>query len=108
MNNLPPSVLEALMQCVLKETSAAWLSINSEGILTDMGGELTTFGLGNIEKGMLPEKLEQKYLARRVTKELVATLRKAGIEKIMLRKSGLLDRVFGKDVVDPQTGEILI
>ncbi len=61
-----------------------------------------------IEKGMLPEKDEKAFLGKRVTKELLAQIRKLSIEKLLLRKTTLLSRVFGHDVIDPETGEILV
>ena len=61
-----------------------------------------------IEKGMLPEKDEKAFIGKRVTKDIIAAFDKAGIDKLTLRKTSLLNRVFGKDVIDPETGEILI
>jgi len=61
-----------------------------------------------IEKGMLPEKDEKPFLGTRVTKDTVTRLTKAGIEELVVRKTALLSRVFAKDVIDPETGEILV
>jgi DNA-directed RNA polymerase subunit beta len=61
-----------------------------------------------IEKDMLPEKLEKSFLGKRVTKELLAALVKEGIERLALRKASMLNRVLGKDLVDPETGEIIL
>ena len=61
-----------------------------------------------IEKGMLPEKEEKAFLANRVTKDIISRLAKAGIDKLIMRKAALLNRVFAKDVVDTDTGEILV
>ncbi len=61
-----------------------------------------------IEKGMLPEKEEKVFLGNRVTKDIISRLAKAGIEKLVLRKNSLLNRVFAKDVIDSETGEILV
>lgn len=61
-----------------------------------------------IEKGMLPEKYEKKFLGRRLTKDIIRELKSAKIDRILLRKSSLLNRVFGKDLVDPETGEVLV
>jgi DNA-directed RNA polymerase subunit beta len=60
-----------------------------------------------LEKGMLPEKLAQEFLGSRVTEALVTRLKKAGVDKIDLKKSSLINRIFGTDVIDPETGEIL-
>lgn len=61
-----------------------------------------------IEKGMLPEDVEKAYLGKRVTKSVLEKLRKADITQLLLRKASLLNRVFGKDIIDPDTGEILV
>jgi len=60
-----------------------------------------------VERGMLPEKQEKEYLGKRITKDIIAKMRKAGIKKVALKKVNLLNRVFGSDVVDPASGEIL-
>ena len=61
-----------------------------------------------IEKEMLPEKEEKAFLGNRVTKDIITRLGKAGIDKLVLRKASLLNRVFASDVIDPETGEILV
>lgn len=61
-----------------------------------------------LEKGMLPERLDKALLGKRVTKEVISRLHKEGIEYLALRKASLLNRVFGRDVVDPITGEVLV
>lgn len=61
-----------------------------------------------IEKGMLPEKEEKAFLGNRVTKDILSRLAKAGIDKLMVKKNSLLNRVFAQDVIDPDTGEILV
>ena len=61
-----------------------------------------------IEKGMLPEKEEKKFLGKRVSREIVNSLKNAGIERVILRDASLLNRVFGKGVIDSDTGEVLI
>ncbi|MFC1842134.1 DNA-directed RNA polymerase subunit beta [Candidatus Dependentiae bacterium] len=61
-----------------------------------------------IEKGVLPEKLEKKFLGRRVTKDIIAKLKKANVDRLIVRSVSLVNRVLGKDLVDPQTGEILL
>ena len=61
-----------------------------------------------IEKGMLPEKEEKAFLGNRVTKDILSRFAKAGIDKLSLRKTALLNRVFAQDVIDPETGEILV
>src|SRR5579863_8634110 len=61
-----------------------------------------------IEKGMVPADQEEGFVGRRVTKELLAKFKKADIKAITLRPESLVGRVFAKDVVDPETGEVLI
>jgi DNA-directed RNA polymerase subunit beta len=61
-----------------------------------------------IEKGMVPADQEEGFVGRRVTKELLAKFKKAGIKAITLRQESLVGRVFAKDVVDPETGEVLV
>ena len=61
-----------------------------------------------IEKGMVPADEEEGFVGRRVTKELLAKFKKAGIKSITLKPESLVGRVFAKDVVDSETGEVLI
>jgi DNA-directed RNA polymerase subunit beta len=61
-----------------------------------------------IEKGMLPESYDKEYLGRRLDKVMVAALKKDGVQKLMQRQAGLLGRFFVEDVIDLETGEILI
>ena len=61
-----------------------------------------------LERGMLPEKKEKTFIGKRVTKEIITKLKKAGITQLDLKKTSLLNRVFGKDVIDESTGEILV
>lgn len=60
-----------------------------------------------IEPGMLPENKEKDFIGKRITKEVVQKLKKAGIDRLDLRKAVLINKVFGKDVIDTQTGEII-
>ncbi len=61
-----------------------------------------------IEKGMVPEKYEKNFAGQRVTKDMLAKLRKVDIKQLTLKNQNLISRAFGKDVVDPDTGEIVI
>lgn len=61
-----------------------------------------------IERDMLPAKLEESFLGKRITNELLNKLKDADVKKLSLRKSSLVNRVFGRDVIDPQTGEVLV
>lgn len=62
-----------------------------------------------IESGMLAMlKTEDDYIGKRLTKDLINKLLKAGVDKLFLKKTGLINRVFGSDVIDPETGEVII
>ena len=61
-----------------------------------------------VEKGMVPADQEEDFAGRRVTKELLAKFKKAGIKTLTLKPDSLIGRVFAKDVIDPETGEVLI
>lgn len=61
-----------------------------------------------IEKGMTDLKDEEAYVGKRVTKEILARLKKAGVDRLILKKSNLVNRIVGADVIDPETGEILV
>lgn len=61
-----------------------------------------------LEKGMLPEKDEKGFIGIRVTRETLSQLGKLGIKKLLVRTPSLLGRVLGKDLVDSETGEVLI
>ncbi|MBA3751551.1 DNA-directed RNA polymerase subunit beta [Candidatus Dependentiae bacterium] len=68
-----------------------------------------TLGSIRIESGMLPTfKDEASLVGKRITKDIIERLKKAGIDRLLLRKTSLLNRVFGNDVIDPETGEIII
>lgn len=60
------------------------------------------------EKGMTDLADEESYIGKRITRELMSRLEKAGVDRLILRKASLLNRTFGTDVVDPETGEILV
>jgi len=61
-----------------------------------------------IEKGMLSEKDEKSFLGQRISKETISQLHKAGVDKLSVKQPTLLSRVFAKDLIDPDTGEILV
>lgn len=61
-----------------------------------------------LEKGMLDIKDEAQYVGRRINHELLAKLKKLGVASLMLRKTSLINRSVGSDIIDPQTGEILL
>jgi DNA-directed RNA polymerase subunit beta len=61
-----------------------------------------------IEKGMLPADKEKLYLGKRITKDVIERLQKAHIQRLSLREANVLNRLMGKDLIDPHTGEVLI
>lgn len=61
-----------------------------------------------IEKGMLPEKHESQFVGRRINEEIIKKLHDLGIKKLQLKKSSILNRVVGKEIIDPDTGEIIV
>ncbi|HLW72591.1 MAG TPA: DNA-directed RNA polymerase subunit beta [Candidatus Babeliales bacterium] len=61
-----------------------------------------------VEKGMVPVEDEEDFVGRRVTKDLLAKFKKAGIKALILKPESLVGRVFAKDVIDTETGEVLI
>ncbi len=62
-----------------------------------------------IVSGMISDyKDEKELVGKRITKDILNTLMKNKLDRIYLGKTTLLNRVFGADVVDPDTGEIII
>jgi DNA-directed RNA polymerase subunit beta len=60
-----------------------------------------------IEEGMLPEKLNSEFVGRRVDNELIAQLKSKKVGELNLDKSHLMGRILARDIVSPETGEIL-
>lgn len=70
--------------------------------------ELNEAFLGQrLEKGMVPE-IEEAFIGKRITAEFLALLKAKGVKRLILKRSHILSRVAGKDVLDPATGEILL
>lgn len=70
--------------------------------------ELNDSFLGQrLEKGMVPDN-EEEFIGKRITTELLNALKKKGIKRLALKRSHLVGRVVGKDVVDSVTGEVLL
>lgn len=67
----------------------------------------TLLGL-RLEKGMLDVKDEASFIGKRITRELLTKLEKVGTKRLILRKSQLINRIVGTDIIDVDTGEILI
>lgn len=61
-----------------------------------------------LEKGMIPEELDATLLGKRITKDILQILKKAKLTQLPIKKASLINRVVGTDVIDPETGEILI
>jgi len=61
-----------------------------------------------LEKGMVPEDQERLFVGRRVTRDVLNKLTEEGIRHIKFKKTSLLNRIVGKDIIDPETGEILV
>lgn len=60
-----------------------------------------------LDKDMLPSDIGQAFIGKRVTASILQKLREAGIKHIVLKKAHLMGRVFGENVVDPDTGELI-
>lgn len=62
-----------------------------------------------LEKGMLAMlKEEDSYVGKRINKDIIGRLHKHNIDKVILKKNNLLNRVFGSDVINSDTGEVII
>lgn len=61
-----------------------------------------------IEKEMLPSLLEEELLGQRITATLLDYLKKKKISALFLRDQSLLNRVLAQDLIDEETGEILL
>ncbi len=60
-----------------------------------------------LDADMLPENAPAGLVGSRVTKDIIKLLEKSDIEKLILQKSHLLNKVLAKDLIDPTTGEVL-
>ncbi|MFH1644294.1 MAG: DNA-directed RNA polymerase subunit beta [bacterium] len=63
-----------------------------------------------LESGALPTKTLEKEIGigRRFNKELISILKKKGINSLNVRTNSLINRILAEDIVDDETGEILI
>lgn len=61
-----------------------------------------------IEKGLLSEKDEKMLIGKRITAEILTKLKKAGIDRLLLKKQSLIGRSVGLDILDSKTGEIIV
>ena len=61
-----------------------------------------------LETGALPKNIEKKFvIGQRFTKSILEKLSKEGVKHLLVRKSGLINRILSKDIVDLETGEII-
>jgi len=62
-----------------------------------------------IERWMLPTQFakEKEYVGKRITSEIIEKLKKDKLERFILRKETLISRIFGNNVVNEKTGELL-
>jgi DNA-directed RNA polymerase subunit beta len=60
-----------------------------------------------IEKDMLDESIEKKYISKRLTAEVLVKLQAAGVDRLLLSKVKMLNRIIGADIIHPKTGEII-
>lgn len=69
---------------------------------------LDTFSYGiRIEKGMLPIEYEDEYINKKITKEILEELESKGINTLSVKKAFLINRIFGEDLFDSKTGELI-
>ena len=62
-----------------------------------------------LEAGSLPKEVESKFvIGKRLTKANVDKLLKDGIVDLQVRKSSLINRIIARDIIDAETGEVLI
>lgn len=61
-----------------------------------------------IEKGMLPADVSDTFIGKRITEDILKQLTKAGVSRLTLKDTALLNRVVGRDVVDAETGEVIL
>ncbi|MFH1254348.1 MAG: DNA-directed RNA polymerase subunit beta [bacterium] len=62
-----------------------------------------------LEADSIPKELEKQFsVGQRLTKSAIEKLIKSGVSSLIVRKNALINKVVAKDVVDKETGEILI
>jgi len=61
-----------------------------------------------VEKNMLPAAQEKKFLGRKVTPDMLKQLKAAKVKTVQVPQSYLLNKVVRADLVDSQTGEVLV
>ncbi|HBS48369.1 TPA: DNA-directed RNA polymerase subunit beta [Candidatus Dependentiae bacterium] len=62
-----------------------------------------------LEAGVLPKNVEKDFIiGKRISTEDLKKLQKHKIQSFSIRKSSLLNRVVGEDIVNPNTGEVIV
>lgn len=61
-----------------------------------------------LKPGMVDLPKDSPYLGKLITKETLVWLKKSGINHINIPEEQLINRVFAIDVVDPETGELVV
>lgn len=61
-----------------------------------------------IEKDMLPESIENGFVGRKFTLDIIKQLEAENLEAVNLPKSYLLNKVLRTDLIDASTGEVLV
>ncbi|MBY0353067.1 DNA-directed RNA polymerase subunit beta [Candidatus Babeliales bacterium] len=62
-----------------------------------------------LDADSLPKEIENQFtVGRRLTKAHVDKLLKEGVDTLIVRKNSLLNRIVAQDIIDTDTGEILV
>jgi len=61
-----------------------------------------------LEEGMIESSGAASLIGKKLTLPAIEQLKAAGVTRLLLRKEALLNRVVATDVVDAQTGEVLL
>jgi DNA-directed RNA polymerase subunit beta len=80
--------------------------VGEKGVFSRLVDE-SIIGL-RVEKDMLPEKLEAELVGLRITQDILNQLQKAKVKELRLGFAQLVNKVVARDIVDPETGEILV
>lgn len=67
----------------------------------------TSIGV-RFERGMTDLENEDVYAGKRITEDMIDRLKKQGVKRLFLRKNLLVNRIVGEDVIDSDTGEIIV
>ncbi|MBN2266997.1 MAG: DNA-directed RNA polymerase subunit beta [Candidatus Babeliaceae bacterium] len=88
------------------------LFYSSDSILCEKGDfyqEVNDKILGlRLRPGMAKIADDSSYLGRPITKEVLSWLKKNGVRRLSIPLDSLLNRIFARDVIDPETGEVLV